>query len=357
MKQLFNGFEEFGKINQSPEALLLDVFPILRSLPGWIIPAKTKAEKLHQLEKPLYLRHWMNAKHNVENGNTRPCFCVDAAKVQQEECFSDLQAAYITGTVLEAGSDTTSNTLYAFIQAMIVFPEVQKAVQEAVDRVCGEDRLPTMEDEPNIPYIRACIKETLRWMPTTPTGGVPHAVIQDDNYMGFTIPKGAGMMINTWALHMNPERYPEPRRFNPDRFKGDLQTSAEAAANPDVSKRDHFAFGSGRRICPGMHVAERSLFLGFSRLVWAFEFLPKLDANSKPIIPDIENLTQGFVIRPEEFPALIRPRSQKRAEIVEREWNTAQRELLDQETKQWTSSSVNMSEFSSPLENAARAEL
>jgi cytochrome P450 len=302
---------------------------------------KTRAKMLHQLEKPLYLRHWLNAKHNTEKGNARPCFCVDAAQVQKEEGFSDDQAAYIAGTVLEAGSDTTSNSLYPFIQAMVVFPEVQKQAQEAVDRVCSEDKPPTMEDEPNIPYIRACIKETLRWMPTTPTGGVPRAVTEDDNYMGYTIPKGAGVMISTWTIHMNPERYPEPRRFDPDRFKGDLQTASEAAANPDVTKRDHFAFGSGRRICPGMHVAERSLFLGMSRLLWAFDFLPKLDAESKPIIPDIENLTQGFVIRPEEFPAVIRPRSQKRAEVVEREWKIVQ-ELLDQDTKQWRSSATSV---------------
>lgn len=317
VKQLFHGFEEFGKINQTPEALLLDVFPILRGLPDWIVRMKTRAKRLHHLEKPLYLRLWLNAKDSTENGNARPCFCVNVAKVQGQEGFSDDQAAYIAGTVLEAGSDTTSNSLYAFIQALVVFPEVQKKAQEAIDRVCSEDKLPTMEDEPNLQYIRACIKETLRWMPTAPTGGVPHAVTEDDHYMGYTIPKGAGIMISTWSIHMNSDRYPKPRQFNPDRFKGDSQTATEAAANPNVSKRDHFAFGAGRRICPGMHVTERSLFLGMSRLLWAFDFQPKVDAESKPIIPDIENLTQGFVVRPEEFPAVIRPRSQKRAEVLE----------------------------------------
>lgn len=170
-------------------------------------------------------------------------------------------------------------------------------------------------------------------MPTTPTGGVPHAVTQDDTYMGYTIPKGAGVMINTYTIHMDPKRYPSPRQFNPDRFAGDSQSSAEAANNPDVSKRDHFAFGSGRRICPGMHVAERSLFLGMTRLLWAFDFLPKLDAEGKEMVIDTEELTQGFVVRPVEFPALIRPRSKARAEIVEREWKSA-KEALD-EDGQW----------------------
>lgn len=80
---------------------------------------------------------------------------------------------------------------------MLVFPDVQQRAQEEIDRVVGPDRLPTMADEPNLPYIRACVKETLRWMPTVPLG-IPHAVIRDDAYMGYTIPKGAGVALNIW---------------------------------------------------------------------------------------------------------------------------------------------------------------
>jgi len=291
---------------------------------------------LHQREKKLYRSHWLKAKNSIKDGSPRPCFCINAAQVQEQEGFSDDQAAYISGTILEAGSDTTSNTLYAFIQAMVVFPEVQKRAQEEIERVVGHDRLPTMDDEPNLQYIRACVKESLRWMPTTPLGGVPHAVTKDDEYMGYQIPKGAGVMINTYTIHMDPKRYPEPRRFNPDRYEDNLQTAADSANNPDVSQRDHFAFGSGRRICPGMHVAERSLFLGMSRLLWAFNFEPEVDADGKPIIPDIERLTQGFVCMPEPYQARISPRSKERAELVEKEWSEAKR-LLDPVTNQWMS--------------------
>jgi cytochrome P450 len=80
---------------------------------------------------------------------------------------SDDQAAYISGTLLEAGSDTTSSTLYGFFQAMVLFPEVQKKAQEELDRVIGKDRLPEMEDMDSLQYIRGCMKECLRWMPTT----------------------------------------------------------------------------------------------------------------------------------------------------------------------------------------------
>jgi cytochrome P450 len=56
--------------------------------------------------------------------------------------------------------------------------------------------MPTLDDMPNLPYIRTTVKESLRWMPTDILG-VPHAVIREDEYMGYTIPKGAGVMCTS----------------------------------------------------------------------------------------------------------------------------------------------------------------
>ena len=118
----------------------------------------------------------------------QPCFCNDLLRAQETERFSDDAAGYISGSLLEAGSDSTSSILYGFIQALLVWPEVQKKAQDEIDQIVGSDRLPTMEDYPQLPYIRCCIKESLRWMPTVILG-VPHAVIKDDVYNGYTIPK------------------------------------------------------------------------------------------------------------------------------------------------------------------------
>ena len=202
----------------------------------------------------------------IEKGKIRPCFCEGMKKVQESEGFDDDQAAYISGTLLEAGSDTTSSTLYAFLQAMLLYPEAKKMAQTEIEKVVG-DRLPTMDDEPSLQYIRACIKETLRWMPTTLLGAVPHAVSKDDDYMGHRIPEGGGVLNNVWAINMDPKRHPEPRRFEPERYIDDTQSLYDSAANSDGTKRDIFTFGAGRRICPGMHVAERSLFLGISHIL------------------------------------------------------------------------------------------
>lgn len=342
MKQLFDGFSEFAEINQTGTAALIDFFPWLRRLPDFILPTQRRAKELHKVEKALYLDHWLTAKRAAQDGTIKPCFCVGMAAAQKASGFSDDQAAYIAGTLLEAGSDTTSSTLYAFVQAMMLFPEVQKKAQREIDEVIGEERLPTMEDEADLPYIRACIKETLRWMPTTILGAVPHAVTQDDQYMGYLIPKGAGVMNNVWAIHMDPNRHPEPRKFDPDRYKDDQLSLYESAANPDASKRDTFTFGAGRRICQGIHVAERSLFLGMSRLLWAFDFEPAADEHGRPVVTDPDELTQGFVCMPVEYRCKITPRSEARAARVLREWRDAEEECLDGETKQWKTTPVDL---------------
>lgn len=122
---------------------------------------------------------------------------MDVFVAQQADHFSDDAAGYITGSLLEAGSDTTSGILTGFIQAMVVHPEVLKQAQEEVDRVIGPDRMPNMDDAPSLPYIRACLKESLRWMPTVILG-VPHASIKEDTYMGYRIPAGSTVVNNVW---------------------------------------------------------------------------------------------------------------------------------------------------------------
>ncbi|KAK5799929.1 hypothetical protein VI817_002141 [Penicillium citrinum] len=340
MMQLFDGFSEFAEINQTGTAAIIDFFPFLRNFPDFLLPARRKAKELHRNEKALYLSHWMKAKAETKEASINPCFSEGMYKVQQKEQFSDDQAAYISGTLLEAGSDTTSSTLYAFVQAMLLFPDVQRRAQEEIDRVVGPDRMPVMDDLENLQYIRGCMKETLRWMPTTILGAVPHAVTEDDEYKGYFIPKGAGVLNNVWAIGMDPNRHPNPRTFNPDRYKDEFQSFGDAAANPNPSSRDAFTFGAGRRICPGIHVAERSLFLGMSGILWGFDIRPAKDSLGREIIPDADRLTQGFVCMPEPFPASITPRSKDREVMITKEWQL-QEELLDS-NKQWLHSPVTM---------------
>ncbi|KAH9983676.1 cytochrome P450 [Xylariaceae sp. FL0662B] len=334
LKQLFDGFERFCEVTGTQTAALLDVYPIFRYLPDALLPMRKYSKDLHRKEYDLYVGHYLETKRKLREGTAKPCFCVDLVRAQEEQHFSDGIAGYVSGSLLEAGSDTTAATLVGFVQAMLLFPEVPKAAQEELDRVCG-DRLPDLNDLPDLPYVRGCIKESMRWMPTDILG-VPHAVIRDDEYMGYKIPKGAAVMWNVWAVQNDAMRHPNPRRFDPNRWKHDSQTSAEAANNPDATKRDHFIFGAGRRLCQGMHIADRSLFLAVSRLLWAFDFRRAVDESTgEAIVPNMADLTEGLFVQPKPFEADIVPRSTLKAERVREEWRQMT-ELLDAEM-QWKS--------------------
>ncbi|KAI1121293.1 cytochrome P450 [Nemania abortiva] len=315
--QVFEGFYNFGLLAQTGAAAFADFFPVLRYLPDFMIPTKARAKALHRKEMKMYLDLWLEAKRSIEAGTIKECLCVDMTKQQEIEGFTDEQAAYIAGSFLEAGSDTTAATLYGFVCAILLFPNVQEKAQRELDDVIGSSRLPTLDDEFSLPYIRACVKESLRWMPTAVLGGVPHATTREDVYMGYRIPAGAGVVNNVYAIHMDENRYPNSRVFDPERFLGDTQSAAEAALNPDPAARDHFVFGSGRRICLGMHIAERSLFIAIARMLWAFEFRSVKDSQGNDILPDGETLTEGLSVHPKKFRAQIITRDSTRAQMIE----------------------------------------
>lgn len=132
---------------------------------------------------------------------------------------------------------------------------------------------------------------------------------------------------------MDPKRHANPSVFDPERYIDDHTTSLESSQQRDVSKRDNFLFGVGRRICQGMHIADRSMFLAISRLLWGFRMEVALGADGQPVVPDPSKLIPGMLVQPEPFPAAINPRTQARADTIRKEWAEAE-ELLDAE-EQW----------------------
>jgi cytochrome P450 len=171
------------------------------------------------------------------------------------------------------------------------------------------------------------VKESLRWLPSSILGIVPHATTSDDVYGAYHIPANTTMVINVWALNNDPERYPDPRKFDPDRYKDDKLTAAQSAAQQDPYKRDHFTFGSGRRVCQGLNIAERSLFLGYAYMLWAFQFEHALDENGQKIPVSTEDVTQGIVCRPVPFKLRMVERDPARTQKVLKAWDSA-KELL-----------------------------
>lgn len=91
------------------------------------------------------------------------------AWLEQEE-EQEVFASCMIGFLNLVGVVTISGPLKFFLMAMGLHPEWQKKAQAEIDRVCG-DRMPTMKDYADLPTVRACLKETVRWRSGVPLGG------------------------------------------------------------------------------------------------------------------------------------------------------------------------------------------
>jgi len=198
-------------------------------------------------------------------------------------CLSE--KAEITMRLSGAGFDTTSGTLMWWTLAMVAFPEVQHRAQAEIDVMVGRARLPTFADAPQLPYVRAIIKEVLRWRPVSERG-LPHEVAEDDWYEGMLIPKGATCMANIW--HCNHDRAifgDDADDFRPERYlnaKGE-----EVLPGPrETNGEGHATFGFGRRICVGKYLANDSLFINTATILWAANLERARGENGKELPPD-----------------------------------------------------------------------
>jgi hypothetical protein len=153
----------------------------------------------------------------------------------------------------------------------------------------------------------------------------------DDWVDGKFLPKGTIVFINVYGLHHDEKKFPNPDVFDPDHYAGQTILAPELASSPDYEARDHYGYGSGRRLCPGIHVAERNLFLAIAKLVWAFDFKPGMNAEGKIVEPDIDNVTgysEGSLVCAKPFACDIQVRSEKKGETILREYETAEREVF-----------------------------
>ncbi|KAL6241779.1 hypothetical protein RBB50_011312 [Rhinocladiella similis] len=141
-------------------------------------------------------------------------------------------------------------------------------MQEEADDVVGKDRLPDFDDIPQLPTVRAVAKETLRWRPVT-AGGVPHELIKDDVYGGLFFRAGTSLHADQWAIHRDPELYPDPEAFNPERWLSPQYSTYREPLDKFPNLQNHSAFGFGRRICPGKNIADNSLHILIARMAWA----------------------------------------------------------------------------------------
>ncbi|KAJ6529371.1 cytochrome P450 [Mycena capillaripes] len=277
-----------------------------------IIPTaiRSRGQKLHNDLVNTYGGFIKDIEHRMQMGSPVPdCLVKTMLDVKEKEELDHLDLAILASAFMIGGVETMHHPV-VFRPHSGVPREIQKKAHEELDRVVGRDRLPTVEDEKNLPYCHAIVKEVERchnpfWL------GTPHVASEDFTYKGQFIPKDTVVVLNTWTMHHDQFRHPEPERFNPERYLHDDFTSAESANLADPYQRDHWMFGAGRRICPGMIVAEREIWLTISRMLWAFTMV---SLPNQPI--DLKEYDGLSGRSPVPFRINIFPRHPKVAEVL-----------------------------------------
>ncbi|KAI9371723.1 cytochrome P450 [Aspergillus egyptiacus] len=333
MKSLYavlDGISEIFEMGATPP---VDIFPFLTWIPeslfnNYKARSATLAQTMDSVYGPLVER--VLSRREKAGAQSKDSY-LDMIFDQQETLqLTRHEIDLMLGNLLEGGSDTTAITTIAFIQAMALYPEVQKEAQTAIDQAIGEERTPTWEDFHRLPYVVMVVKETMRWRPVMPTA-FPHATSKESTIDGMTIPAGSTVILNVWNLHHDGSFHDDPTQFNPHRYEGRTDLAAVYASSPDYQNRDHYGYGSGRRICPGIHLAERGLFLAFAKLLWAFDISQKVDSSGNPVPIDcdpVTGYTEGFLRCAKPYAVDIRPRSEARQRTILAEFERAEREVF-----------------------------
>ncbi|KAL1879946.1 hypothetical protein VTK73DRAFT_6526 [Phialemonium thermophilum] len=277
----------WGLLTQmSPAGPITNLCPLLWHLPMCLNPWKWAEKRRHDEQQRWWMAQLQRVRDTVEKGEMRPCWTRQFLETKKTSISGDHEASCMLGMMALVGIFTVAGPLTYFLVAMIHHPQWQSAVQKEVDEIC-KGRPPTLDDTPNLPILRACIKETMRWRPNVPTG-VAHETEEDYVFCGYYIPKGTRILPLEWSFLRNPAKYPDPDNFRPERW-------LEPA--------------------------------------WCFNLLPKTDpATGDPIPVPTDDCNSLLIIKPNPFQMKFEPRSEERRHQALKLWYEA--EAKDREERQ-----------------------
>ncbi|OCH83785.1 cytochrome P450 [Obba rivulosa] len=281
-----------------PGAYLCDAIPILRHVPAWI-PLFSKMNLNRGMFTKFFTRPYEHVKHQLMDGTARPSFVqhllYENAEAREVASFEySLKCA--AGSMYGGGVETVGMTILTCMMAMALNPDKQRLAQEEINRVIGGDRLPRLDDRPNLPYIAAVIKETMRWQPALPLG-FARATTKDDEYNGYHIPSGTYILPNVWFVSMVD-------KYNVDEFIPERFLDSEESVHDPWS----YALGFGRRYCPGRYLTEDTLFIDIVTILAMFNLEPEGEVK-----PEFTVTTIGY---PKPYKCHIVPRSEAKVQLI-----------------------------------------
>ncbi|EXJ76752.1 uncharacterized protein A1O5_01260 [Cladophialophora psammophila CBS 110553] len=331
-----NAAEFIPQISPSASGPITNILPFLAGLPEWLNPTKIPCRQRREREERLWTGLMRQVREEMEQGKAkvsyaRSYFERKAAAADQDDRsfgFDDHEAAYAVGMLCTVAIFTIGGPLYCFFLAMTLHPEWQEKCRAEVDRVVGQNRIVELSDSPNLPILRACFKECIRWRPPVPLG-VPRLVQDDDNYQGYFIPKGAVVHAIDLAIARDPNRYPDPETYNPGRWLEPEFPTYQEPLSVYPRLTGHHGFGRGRRMCPGIEITEAELLVACGSLLWAFTMKPNIGPNGQPQWPDSKAFTSNVIGGPLPFKFDLKVRDEQRKAKIEELYEQS-RDLLEE---------------------------
>jgi cytochrome P450 len=189
--------------------------------------------------------------------------------------MSDVQLRDEAMTIFLAGHETTANALAWTWYLLSRNPAAEAKLHAEIDAVLG-DRPPAMEDVKRLPYAEHVVAESMRLFP--PAWGIGRQAAEDVEVAGYQVLAGEACFVSQWVLHRDQRFFPDPLRFDPDRWEPEI-----AATRPKFA---YFPFGAGSRICIGESFAwmEAILILATLAQGWRLRLVPNQRITPQPRI-------------------------------------------------------------------------
>lgn len=341
----------------SPAANLPNIVPQLRRLPAWMSPWKRAERARHERERLFFIELREQVAKAMAEGSDEASYMRMFLENKEKSSMEDLEGAYVVGMVGLAGILTTASALMTYVLAMCLHPQWQEKVQEEIDRVCG-DRMPQPSDAPDLPVLRAVIKECMRWRPVTPSSAArspfetrrplltprPQAshtnpkptssttAISSPRARTFTPVNGSTLTLIPSASPTHPltslfspsraitrdeSVYPDAESFNPARWLQSGYPTYREPLTQHPTIQNFTTFGYGRRICMGMDLVEQELLVGAGGIAWALTVGEQHDpVSGRPVPIPAHDYTNLLISRPRPFGFALKARSEGREERV-----------------------------------------
>ncbi|EGO03159.1 hypothetical protein SERLA73DRAFT_101284 [Serpula lacrymans var. lacrymans S7.3] len=311
-----------------PFAYIVDWIPWLQFLPEStpFVSFKKKARQARENLVKLTMFPYTKVRERIAMGLPQISYVDHCFTTTPDPTPEDEESiAWTAMSAYTGGSDTTIAAIKTAFFAASLHPEAQALAQLELDQIVGQERMPEINDRPNLPYVTAFVNECMRLIPVAPIA-VPHRAMKDETIDEYFIPKGAIIIPNIREMLRDPDIYESPLSFDPVRF---LPTTG-TPTHPDIKGRTELNIGSlpygfGRRICPGMHLADSGVWLYVSTLLWAYHVSMVDDDGSivKDRVAEWESaqFSSGAVQYPLPFKVKLVPRSSAVESLLRNAWD------------------------------------